>query len=583
MSAWYQGHTTHPNNASEFAGMLSALNRVPDESWYFNESTTPMSPYPGEAGTSDGLRGGYVAKLQTAIWYDEATDFDLTWRTDDAAELYLNGNLIASGYGSCGACAWRTTRLNFQAGWNILTLWYEEVAGGDYFEHSTLLPSDRMFAVADWEMEYWRDNHTTHPTDIGGFESEMAAKLNQTRTATIFVEEPIRRFMPTFTTAGTADDSITRTRYYAHLQSRIRETNGRLYDWDIMADDASAVYANGSRTSYRIGCCAWYDTIFTLSAGTNQIDMWYEEVLGGDYIMNDDNDVLPAMGSCLGTFPLCTVTRLDANPTSSSTVHFRVDFDENVSGFTQSDVVLSGTAPGKSITAFTGSGKQFTVTVGNIGGSGTVTLMVPVGGGFDTLGNPNDHGSPVTYDVNMGPTDTPTNTMQPTDTPTNTPSFTPSNTPSNTPTFTWTNTPTETPTNTPTFTPTFTPTNTPTMTPTNTPTSFITDERTILTDADTHIRDYNTDYMARNYGVYNRLLIGYYNGFGFYHQRSLVRFGISSIPSNATIVEAKLSLYQDVGSSHASSNQDHVIHLYRLTSSWVEGTQNGAAGSVCWN
>ena len=136
----------------------------------------------------------------------------------------------------------------------------------------------------------------------------------------------------------------------------------------------------------------------------------------------------------------------------------------------------------------------------------------------------------------------------------------------------------------PTPTPSDTPSNTPTNTPTATPTSFTTHDTTIVTSKDTHIRDSSaSNYTSRNYGVYNRVLAGYYDGWGYGRLRALVEFNLSSIPSNATVTDCVLSAYQDVGAAHDSSNQAHVLHVYRITSSWVEGVKNGGAGSVCWN
>jgi len=181
-----------------------------------------------------------------------------------------------------------------------------------------------------------------------------------------------------------------------------------------------------------------------------------------------------------------------------------------------------------------------------------------------------------------GATSTPTfpETATPTETPTETPTRTGTETPTDTGVIVPTDTPTETPTKT--NTPIVPSTNTPTATdtPTNTPTIV---EVIIETTKDSHVRDYNDDYKTRNYGVYNRLLVGYYNGFGYFHQRAMVEFDLSSIPSDAYIHDAKIGLYQDIGSAHASSNQVHTVHLYRITGTWAEGANNGTAGSVCWN
>jgi len=101
------------------------------------------------------------------------------------------------------------------------------------------------------------------------------------------------------------------------------------------------------------------------------------------------------------TSPSCTITGDDGNPTAASTVHFSVDFSEDVTGFTQSDVDLTGTAPGKIITGLTGSGSNYTATVSNINGSGSVTIEITAGKCTDVAGNPNTAGGPTSYTIDQ--------------------------------------------------------------------------------------------------------------------------------------------------------------------------------------
>ncbi len=102
------------------------------------------------------------------------------------------------------------------------------------------------------------------------------------------------------------------------------------------------------------------------------------------------------------TPPTCAIVRNDPNPTSASTVHFNVNFSENVTGFVQADVDLTGTAPGKSITGFSGGPQNFVVTVSDIGGSGTVAVDVDAGKCTDAAGNPNTVGAAASYTIDQG-------------------------------------------------------------------------------------------------------------------------------------------------------------------------------------
>jgi hypothetical protein len=97
-----------------------------------------------------------------------------------------------------------------------------------------------------------------------------------------------------------------------------------------------------------------------------------------------------------------------ADPTNGSTIIFTVQFSEDVTGFTGSDVDLSAsTAPGPLNAVVTGNGASYTVEVSGMSASGTVTASIPAGvaqngsaiGNSASTSTDND----VTYD-NIAPT-----------------------------------------------------------------------------------------------------------------------------------------------------------------------------------
>ncbi|MER8709456.1 putative Ig domain-containing protein [Mesorhizobium sp. M1088] len=67
-----------------------------------------------------------------------------------------------------------------------------------------------------------------------------------------------------------------------------------------------------------------------------------------------------------------------SDPTGSSPILFDVVFSEPVTGFSGSDVVLSGAA-GATIAVVTGSGSTFSVAVSGMTGSGSVVATIPAG------------------------------------------------------------------------------------------------------------------------------------------------------------------------------------------------------------
>ena len=74
-----------------------------------------------------------------------------------------------------------------------------------------------------------------------------------------------------------------------------------------------------------------------------------------------------------------------ADPASSTPIIFDVVFSEAVTGFDVTDVVLTGTASGKTVSLVNGSGTTYTVEVTATGG-GTIIANIPAGGAVEGFG-----------------------------------------------------------------------------------------------------------------------------------------------------------------------------------------------------
>jgi hypothetical protein len=105
--------------------------------------------------------------------------------------------------------------------------------------------------------------------------------------------------------------------------------------------------------------------------------------------------------------------------TTGTTATFKVVFNENVTGFGPSSVVVGGTAGGTA-TEVTGSGRIYQVNVTDIKSAGTVTIRVLAGATTDTLNNSSfaSQESPaVMREVELPPAPTPTPAPEPKPTP----------------------------------------------------------------------------------------------------------------------------------------------------------------------
>lgn len=76
-----------------------------------------------------------------------------------------------------------------------------------------------------------------------------------------------------------------------------------------------------------------------------------------------------------------------ADPTNATSIIFDVVFSKPVTGFTGTDVTLSGTA-GATTATVNGTGATYTVTVTGMSGSGTVIANLSAGAAMDALGYP---------------------------------------------------------------------------------------------------------------------------------------------------------------------------------------------------
>src|SRR5439155_19801073 len=91
------------------------------------------------------------------------------------------------------------------------------------------------------------------------------------------------------------------------------------------------------------------------------------------------------------TRPTVTINQAagQADPTSTAPINFTVVFSEPVSGFTGTDVTLSGTAGGTKTVTVSGGPSTYTVAVSGMTSSGTVIATIAAGGASDAAGNTN--------------------------------------------------------------------------------------------------------------------------------------------------------------------------------------------------
>jgi uncharacterized protein (TIGR03790 family) len=144
-------------------------------------------------------------------------------------------------------------------------------------------------------------------------------------------------------------------------------------------------------------------------------------------------------------------------------------------------------------------------------------------------------------------------------------------------------TPTATAANTPTPTNTSTPSNTPAISPTPGPTATSTPCTLILqpddgNGIDTLIRNTQPDV---NFGAAASIGAGNSTASANNTNRALIKFDLSSIPSDATIIDATLSLWQST-TGYASTGT--ILDAHLMLAPWVEGeaTWDSASSGVAW-
>ena len=90
------------------------------------------------------------------------------------------------------------------------------------------------------------------------------------------------------------------------------------------------------------------------------------------------------------SIPTVTINQgaAQADPANHVPVVFDVVFSEDVTGFTNADVAITGTAKGTKVITVSGSGAAYTVEVRGITSSGTLIANILAGAAQDGGGNP---------------------------------------------------------------------------------------------------------------------------------------------------------------------------------------------------
>jgi predicted extracellular nuclease len=185
--------------------------------------------------------------------------------------------------------------------------------------------------------------------------------------------------------AGTGDD-------FTNLIAQFQGTYAYSYTFDGQAGYLDHALANASLLSQVTGATEWhinsdepdildYDTSFKPPAQ----DALYEV---NPYRTSDHDAVVVGLDLPEVIPPAVTIDQASgqADPTGNSPINFTVVFSESVTGFTNADVTLSGTA-GATTAVVTGGPATYNVAVSGMTANGTVIASIPAGAATDAVGN----------------------------------------------------------------------------------------------------------------------------------------------------------------------------------------------------
>jgi LPXTG-site transpeptidase (sortase) family protein len=167
------------------------------------------------------------------------------------------------------------------------------------------------------------------------------------------------------------------------------------------------------------GSCTNVGATFTVTVNSGTCTVHYNQP--GDASYNPAPEVTESSTVFIDAdAPTVTVEQAasQVDPTNVSPINFTVVFGEPVTGFTDSDVTLDGTAGANNATVTEiapNDGTTYNVAVTGMTGDGTVIVSIPAGAAMDASGNPNTASTStdnsVTYFDAGGPSVTVVNTI----------------------------------------------------------------------------------------------------------------------------------------------------------------------------
>jgi hypothetical protein len=171
------------------------------------------------------------------------------------------------------------------------------------------------------------------------------------------------------------------------------------FDEDVSGFDQSEILATNSTTgNFNIISASQYTIdVSPLSDGLVTVNVAAD--IAQDAAGNYNNAAAQFSISYDGTEPTVVISSTEVNPTNSASFTVNIDFDEDVTGFDLSDVIVSNCTPGNFITI---SASQYTVDIAPIT-DGSVTINIDSGVAQDNAGNYNTAAAQydIVYDISI--------------------------------------------------------------------------------------------------------------------------------------------------------------------------------------